>query len=134
MNVGKQSTIRGGGGGSNGLIPSEALIARRTEISTTHTVDSQSDPDVIIGVDTSSGAVVVNLPSAALQTSGRLLVIHDLGDAATNKVGISPDGSDTINGAVDSLPTAYAMEITVDYGAVTLVCDGATAWYAVSST
>lgn len=123
-------------GGSKGLVSSEALVHRRQEVSGTYTVDSSAafGPDVVLGADTSAAAVTINLPSAAAQPSGRMLTIHDLGDAATNKVGISPDGSDTINGAVDSLPTAYAMEITVDYGAVTLVCDGATAWYTVFST
>ena len=147
MNVGKQSIIRfgsgmappslGGGGGSNGLIPSEALIARRTEISATHTVDSQPDPDVIIGVDTSLAAVVVNLPPAALQTSGRLLVIHDIGNAGTNKIGLSPDGTDTINGAVNgtdgSGSVVYALEITIDYGSATLVCDGVSGWFVIAA-
>jgi len=64
-------------------------------------------------VDTSSGSVTVNLPAG---TAGAIVAVADYANTAdTNKITISPNGSNKIQGV------ARDFEITVEGGSVTLV-------------
>ncbi len=75
-----------------------------------------SDDDVIL-VDTSAGAVTINLGAVA-SNSGRRLQIKDTGgNAATNNITIDPDGSETIDNQ-----STYVMDENLF--AIDIVCDG----------
>ena len=81
--------------------------------------------DRVIGVDTSSGAVTVTLPTAASVRSGFVVTIKDIGGATeANPITVSRGGSDTIDGATSI--TMYAPNSSVD-----LISDGANAWYVI---
>ena len=60
-----------------------------------YTVGSLS-VDTLITVNTSGGAVVINLPASAGEDDGRLIGINKNG--TTNTITINPDGSDTLGG------------------------------------
>lgn len=76
-----------------------------------------STDDVIIGVDTSGGAVTITLPSAGA-VAGKVYVIHDEGgDAGTNAITIATEGSETIDG--NSSAT-----INSNYGTLRIYSDG----------
>ena len=78
--------------------------------------------DRVIGVNTTSGAVTVTLPTAASVRSGFVLTIKDIGAATeTNPITVARSGSDTIDGATSI--TLYAQ-----YSAATLISNGSNAW------
>jgi hypothetical protein len=74
--------------------------------------------DYIIGVDTSGGAVQINLQAASAAGTGRMLVIKDIkGTAGTNNITIEPNGSELIDRQAN-------MIIAANSGSVILFCDG----------
>ena len=74
--------------------------------------------DYIIGVDTSGGAVQVNLQAASAAGAGRMLIIKDIkGTAGTNNITIEPNGSEKIDRQSN-------MIIAANSGSVILFCDG----------
>ncbi len=74
--------------------------------------------DYIIGVDTSGGAVEIDLQAAATAGTGRMLIIKDVGGAAgTNNITIDPNGSEKIDGQ-------STVVIAANSGSVMLFCDG----------
>ena len=78
--------------------------------------------DRVIGVNTTSGAVTVTLPTAASVRSGFVLTIKDIGAATeTNPITVARSGSDTIDGATSII--LYAQ-----YSAATLISNGSNAW------
>ena len=77
--------------------------------------------DTVLLVDTTAGAVELDLPAVA-SSSGRTLVIKDEGgNAATNAITIDPNASETLDGS------ATSATITTAYGHMTIFCDG-TQW------
>ena len=99
------------------------VVVAYREVSASTTLTSTSGPnsgfDYAIGVDTSSNAVTVTLPTTSGNgmEAGRLYYIFDLtGDAATNNITIDPNnGSATISGdATLVINTAYN-SVTVMY-------------------
>lgn len=77
--------------------------------------------DTVLLVDTSGGAVEVDLPAVA-SSSGRTIVIKDeAGSAATNAITIDPNGAETLDGS------ATSATITVNFGFLEIFCDG-TQW------
>ncbi len=71
------------------------LKMNRRSITSTATASST---DYFIGVDTTSAAVDLRLPSAATLLNGQMIVIKDEGGAAhTNKITILASGSQTID-------------------------------------
>ena len=83
---------------------------------------SATAADRVIGVDTTSGAVTVTLPTAAGVRSGFILTIKDIGAATeTNPITVARSGSDTIDGATSII--LYAQ-----YSAATLISNRSNAW------
>ena len=72
--------------------------------------------------DTTSAVVELLLPAASTVT-GRILVAKRL-SAGANVVTLTPDGSDTIDGAAD-------LDLTTQWQAVTIQSDGVSNWYVV---
>lgn len=93
-----------------------SLIVTNTAIDVT-AVDGN-----VIFADTTGGDVTVTLPAAS--ASGNFRVYIKKVDASNNKVIISPDGSDTIEGNT-------SIEIIDEWEAFTLICNGVSAWYIV---
>jgi len=90
--------------------------------------------DCLLEVDTSASSIVINLPAANTWLDGQVLVVVDKSrNAATNLIGLSPNGADTVNGATNSGPT-YALEITTDAGAVWLYSNGVSDWIVIANT
>lgn len=74
--------------------------------------------DYIIGVNTSGGAVEIDLQAASSAGAGRMLIIKDVGGAAgTNNITIDPNGSEKIDGQ-------STVVIAANSGSVMLFCDG----------
>jgi hypothetical protein len=74
--------------------------------------------DHYIGLDTSGGAIQVDLQAAAAAVEGRVIIIKDeTGDAGTNNITVAADtvGSETIDGSTTQV-------INNAYGSLTLVC------------
>jgi hypothetical protein len=83
--------------------------------------------DKFLLVDTSGGAVEVDLPAVA-SSSGRTLVVKDEGGAAaTNAITIDPNGAETLDGS------ATSATITTNYGFMEFFCDG-TQWLSKSGS
>lgn len=87
----------------------------RERIVTSGSITVDVDTDDIIYIDKTVGAATaVALPSVANRESDRPITIVDAkGDAGTNAITITPDGSDTINGQAN-----YVIEF--DHGIITL--------------
>ncbi len=74
--------------------------------------------DYIIGVDTSGGAVQINLQAAGTAGTGRMLIIKDIkGTAGSNNITIEPNGSEKIDRQANLI-------IAANSGSVILFCDG----------
>ena len=72
--------------------------------------------DHYIGLDTSGGAIQVDLQGAGDAGVGRVIIIKDeTGDAATNNITVDANGSETIDGSETQV-------INNAYGSLTLVC------------
>lgn len=73
--------------------------------------------DVFIGVDSSGGAVTVNLPPAASYL-GRVIEVYDVsGTASANTITIDASGGETISGSL-------TRAVTTSYGGLTIVSTG----------
>ncbi|NDG29275.1 hypothetical protein EB118_04130 [bacterium] len=82
--------------------------------------------DYYIGVDCSSAAKRVDLPSAATAEAGKVYVVKDeSGDATTNNISVYPNGTDKIDGL------ASAEVLAVDNESITLVCNGVDGWFII---
>lgn len=86
----------------------ERAAASPTTISAT-SVDASSSPysvlatDTVILVDTSGGAVTINLQPASYRLGLPLEIYDDTGDADSNAITVTPDAADT--GGIDGLAT-----------------------------
>lgn len=73
--------------------------------------------DVFIGVDTSGGAITVNLPPAS-SSAGRVIEVYDIsGFANTTSFVVQPSGGDLISGAA-------SQTISEAYSGITIISDG----------
>ena len=82
------------------------------------------DSDSIIGVDTSSTVVTLNLPAAAAANKGRVIMIKDEGaDAEARAITIAASSGQTIDGASTTV-------INVARGSVSIYSNGA-AWFII---
>lgn len=70
-----------------------------------------------------SSALTINLPSASSMIIGKIFTITDeSGDASTNNITITPDGSDTINGETSII-------ISGNYDSFEIYCGTTTKWF-----
>lgn len=93
---------------------------RRTIDDTDTPYDALVD-DVIVGVDTTSAVVTVNLPLAASVPEGKMITIQDEGgNAGANAITVAKTGSDTLAGA---------STIGANYGRVSAYSNGVDTWY-----
>lgn len=91
------------------------------------TINSSGTGDVnksIWWVDTSSGAITIDLPSAVTFPGQRILLIDNAGNAATNSITLDGFGSQTINGQLTKV-------INRNYGWCILYSNGSN-WIAVT--
>lgn len=92
--------------------------------SSPYTVDTTTN-DYIIFVDSTGGAISINLPAA---DNGRVLFIQDVGGAAnTNNITLVRNGSDTIQG----VGANYVMD--ADYQGVTLAAYSGNSWFIIGT-
>ena len=80
---------------------------------TTSTALTATTADIIVGVDCSGGAITVTLPAVGSSLESAIIVKDESGDAGTNTI--------TIVGTVDG---SANLEISTNYGASRLYCDG----------
>lgn len=102
----------GGGGGGDGKDFSVSLV---TASSSPFTLTPSSTKSDFISVDSSGGAVTINLPSPS-SWGGKMIEIKDSGgSAASNSITVSATGS------IDNLSS---VQIVNNYGALSLLSDG----------
>jgi len=98
---------------SNGIV-----VAYQT-VTGTHTISSTSNSgahDYIIGANTTSAAVTVNLPTDSARELGRMYYIVDShGNSSTNNITIDAGSDATINGS-------QTYTINSDYTCLTVIC------------
>ena len=70
--------------------------------------------DTLLLVDTTGGAVVIDLPAASSRNGYKLRIKDAKGDAFTNNITINRNGTDTIEGLT-------ALTISTNYGGYDLV-------------
>ena len=93
-----------------------AAHVRRRAVSSSP--DNASVEDHYLGVDSSGAAITVNLPAASDAVSGKVLIVKDeAGNAGSNNITISPDGSEQIDGSA-------SYTISTNYGVVHLISTG----------
>lgn len=81
----------------------------------------------IIGINTSGSVVTASLGAANTYAAGQRLVFKDIGGSgSTNNVVIEPSGSQTID-------SGTSLKIQVNYGAVTIVSDGASTFHIIGA-
>ena len=74
--------------------------------------------DYIIGVDTSGGAVQINLQAASSAGAGRMLIIKDIkGTAGANNITVEPNGAELIDRQANVI-------IAANSGSIIIFCDG----------
>lgn len=76
----------------------------------------------ILLVDTSSGAVTINLSASSAYTKGSHCLIKDAGNAGTNAITVNANGTDTIDGA-------GSKTTNVNYASYRLFTNGAGSWF-----
>ena len=90
------------------------LVMKHVSKSSAYTA---SVADSIIGVDTTSSAVTITLPSAGA-IAGKVYIIADEGgNAGTNNITVATEGSETIDGSSTAT-------INSNYGALRIYSDG----------
>ena len=100
----------------------QALSGNRSAVSSNPYAVTSSD--LIIGIDTTSADITINLPAAT--NSGRILIIKDeAGNASGHNITIDGSGAETIDGAA-------TVTISTDYGYRVLYSDG-TEWHITGS-
>jgi hypothetical protein len=117
------------------VVDSDGLLARTTHlilsnkytistVSTTPYVVQDTD-QYLISTLSSGSSSTITLPPAS--SGKRIITIIDAGaNASANAITVNKTGGDTINGT-----TGYL--INYDWGTVTFVNDGVSAWYAISN-
>lgn len=84
-----------------------------------YTVDVETES---VYADSTSGVITVNLPAISSSNSGKRVSIKDKqGTSSTNNITVSPDGSNTIDGA-------SSFVISLDRDSIVLESDGASEW------
>ena len=110
--------------GSGAIKLDSGVKLRRNGIGSTDSPYAVVFTDHVIGVDTSTGTVEVDLPAVASVGGGRTLLVKDeSGDAAANNITVDPNGSENIDGSSTS------HTISTAFGSVHIYTDGSTGWF-----
>lgn len=107
---------------STGTIQAAGMVRGYKLVNNLNTPYTVLVSDSIIGCDTSSSAITLNLPSCASCTAGFCFKFKDEGgNASTNNITIDPNASETIDGE-----TTFV--INTDYDALTIYTNGSN-WF-----
>ncbi len=118
---GAGASVRLTAGGSP-VTPGSGELTVSSPASYPHAVTSAADSQKVLAIDSSS-ARTLTLPAA---TSVMFFMVKDAsGLAATNKITVTPNGVDTIDGA------AASYQLDANYQAIGLISDGVSAWHVV---
>jgi hypothetical protein len=98
---------------------------QKVKLSTLITTNySATTSDYILQVDSTSGALTIDLPSAATAGAGTVIIIKDASGAAeANNIIVAPNGMDTVDGGTYTITDTYA--------SVTFVSNGVDKWLAI---
>jgi hypothetical protein len=98
---------------------------QKVKLSTLITTNySATTSDYILQVDSTSGALTIDLPSAATAGTGTVIIIKDASGAAeANNIIVAPNGMDTVDGGTYTITDTYA--------SVTFVSNGVDKWLAI---
>lgn len=98
--------------GQHAALSTSGVRTLRVALTTPVTVAASTDYAIVCKLS-SPGAVAVTLPAGV---AGQIFVIHDgTGDAASNNITITPNGSETINGAATRVLSHNRGAITLQY-------------------
>lgn len=110
-------------GGSILSAPGTTISLAPTQLSGDLSI-AAGDSFVMINVNTSA-ARAISLPSISAVAAGRFYLVKDgSGSARANNITITPDGSDTIDGAASAV-------LNSDRGALMIISDGVSNWHLV---
>jgi hypothetical protein len=100
---------------------------RRTAVNNAASPYAVLEGDYYIGVDTSGGAVTINLQAAATAAEGKVLIVKDeSGDAGASNITVDPNGTEQIDEGGAGTPVT----ISSNFGSITLITDGSN-WFLV---
>lgn len=99
----------------------QKVFARRQSVTADYTVEKF---DGYIGVTDTSVARTITLPGGVVE-GHQVIVKDESGAAGTNNITIDGNGTETIDGAL-------TVAIDTNYGAMTLISNGAAAWFITS--
>lgn len=100
-------------------LSNKTLSGYRTSVRATSATTTLTATDTLLIANAASGAITVNLPTAA-SASGQVYSVKKI-DASANAVTIDPSGAETIDGTATKI-------ISAQYGSLTFQSDGATWW------
>lgn len=95
-------------------IRSEGALVQPTDIVFADTPYTPVETDIFLAIDSSGGAITIDLPKGADRSQVPLTIKDSSGDALTNNITITPNGSETIDGLA-------AYTINAAFGAVRLI-------------
>lgn len=99
------------------------IVLKRTNVSTGSYTPATTD--LFLLCDTSTGAITINLLAASGVIGQRLVIVDTAGQAATNNITITPNGSDTIQGENSNLT------VNVNNASIDLLASSSTAYVIV---
>lgn len=103
---------------SNGLVLSYRTVSSTTTITATSGLSATND--YMIGVDTSSNTITINLPTDSARVVGRTYFIFDkTGNAGTRNITVDAGTNAQINGTLTKV-------INSNYNSITVCCVDAT--------
>lgn len=111
-------------GGALASVATSASAIAVDFISTSTVLTTGYNP--IQAIDCSGGVISLTLPAAAATGAGTLIVVKDYsGNSEINNINIVPNGTDSIDGV------SGTVILNSNYGALYLVSDGSSGWFAV---
>jgi hypothetical protein len=102
------------------LKSSNGLVLAFQEVTSTHSITSTSGPnsghDYMIGVDTTSSALAVNLPTDTSREVGRMYYVMDTGgNAGTNNITIDAGSGNLIEDAQTAIIASDNVSLGIVY-------------------
>ena len=116
------------GNPTNNIVSNGALLVeggyrmKRTFVESIDSPYTIFDNDYILGVNTTTGAVNINLPDAFGIAGRTLHIVDEAGTSLTNNITISASGADLINGSATAV-------INTGYSSFSIYSNGLTGWH-----